>query len=188
MFVVVAASSWLFLPMAASGESRKAGASSDSDDARRYVKILAAGNAHFAAKDTTAAIDAYKKATQLKPKNPLGHCLLAEAYESIGNVGEAEAALQAAYEANTTDKLVRSRVLFLRAMFAERQKQWEEAKVAWQAYIELAVALGDGGFPQSSAARLGAIQKSRELEKSYAEVRARIAAEEADGGKPAEKK
>ena len=76
---------------------------------------------------------------------------------------------------------------FLRADIAERQKKWDQAKLAWQAYTEHAAKMGAdaGAFPQTGAERLKAIQKVMDLEKAYAPVRERIAAEKADAGKSA---
>jgi tetratricopeptide (TPR) repeat protein len=156
----------------------------------QYMETIAKGNERFVAKDHTTAIDTYKKAIQLSPRNPLAPLLLAEAYLATGNMGEAEAAIEQAYEADSKNAVVRSHVLFLRADINERQKKWEQAKAAWQAYAEYASKMsGDAGaFPQTAAERIKAIQKVVELEKSYVAVRERIAAEKADAGKQAPKK
>jgi tetratricopeptide (TPR) repeat protein len=152
------------------------------------METIAKGNERFAAKDQTGAIDIYKKAIQLSPRNPLGHYLLAEAYLAAGNVPEAEAAIQMAYEGDSKNAAVRAHVLFVRADIFERQKKWEEAKAAWQAYIEHAAKLSDaGGYPQTGAERVKALQKVVDLETAYAAVRERIAAEKADAGKDAGK-
>ena len=183
------------VPLVASGEP-KPKAPKEADKAEKYdpenitaisqyMETIAKGNERFAAKEHTSAIDTYKKAIQLAPKNPLGHYLLAEAYLAGGNMGEAEAAIQQAYEADAKNATVRSHVLFLRAEIFERQKKWDQAKLAWQAYTEHAAKLGaeGGAFPQSGAERLKASQKVVDLEKAYAGVRERIAAEKADAGK-----
>ncbi len=149
----------------------------------QYMETVAKGMSLYAVKDTTGAIDTFRKAQQLAPRNPLANLLLAEAYLSTNNYGEADASLAQALE-NADAK--HSHVLFLTADVAERQKKWEAARVAWQAYNEHAARLGvDGGaFPQSAAERLKAIQKVIDLEKAYAGVRERIAAEKSDAGKP----
>jgi tetratricopeptide (TPR) repeat protein len=161
----------------------------------QYMETIVKGNERFVAKDNTAAIDTYKKAIQLNPRHPLGHILLAEAYLASGNLGEAEAASHQAYEADGKNAVLRSHVLFLRADIFERQKKWDDAKVAWQAYVEHSAKLAPdaGGFPQSGAERLKAIQKVIDLAKPYAAVRERIAADKAaaskvDAGKPGAKK
>jgi tetratricopeptide (TPR) repeat protein len=155
----------------------------------QYMEAIAKGTERYVAKDHTAAIDTYKKAIQLSPRNPLAHYLLAEAYLAGNNMGEADAAIQQAYEADSKNAPIRSHVLFLRAVILERAKKWDEAKLAWQAYTEHAAKSGDAGaFPQTGGERVKAIQKVLDLDKAYAGVRERIAAEKADAGKSAPKK
>jgi len=149
----------------------------------QYMETCVKGNEKFAAKDYTGAIDTFKKAVQLAPKQALAHYLMAETYLTQSNLGEAEAAIKEAMEAQDTGKnpALRSRVLFLNADILERQKQWEKAKAAWQAYAEHNAKNADAGFPQTAAERIKAIQKVLDMEKSYVGVRERIAAEK-DGG------
>lgn len=148
-----------------------------------YVETTLEGNERYAAKDFTGAIDRYKKAIVLAPKNPLAHYLLGEAYLATGNLPEAEAALhQASETSDSRNPALRSHVLFAVADCFERAKKWPEAKAAWQAYNEHAAKVPDAGaFPASGAARIQAIDKLLEREKVYAAVRERIAAEK-DGG------
>jgi Tfp pilus assembly protein PilF len=141
----------------------------------------------YAAKDTTGAIDTFKKAIQLAPRNPYGHYLLAEAYAGTGNLGEAEAAIQQAVELHDPKAhLVRAHVLFLAAQIAERQKKWEQAKAGWQAYNEHVAKMGpdSGAHHASGIERMKALQRVVDLDKAYGPVRERIAAEKADAGKP----
>ena len=154
----------------------------------QYIETLVKGTERYHAKDMTGAIDLYKKGIQLHPKHPLGHYLLGEAYLLNNNLPEAEAAFLAAQEvSDSKNPALRSHVLFAVADIYEREKKWEQAKTAWQAYSEHASKFGDAGaFPASGAERMKAIQKVIELEKAYVAVRARIAAEKdggADGGK-----
>jgi tetratricopeptide (TPR) repeat protein len=160
-----------------------------------FMDTLVKGNAKYAAKDYPGAIDLYRKAMQQNPKHPLGPYLLGEGHLAMGNLGEAEAAFKAAEELNDPKApLVRSRVLFCVADVYERQKKWEQAKTAWQAYTEHANKLGadGGGHPASGTARIKAVDDWVKLDKSYEIVRQRIAAEKADAGpdagKPAAKK
>jgi tetratricopeptide (TPR) repeat protein len=151
------------------------------------METIVKGSDKFKAKDTTAAIDLFKKAVQLGPKNPLGYYYLTEAEIAAGNLGEAEAAItEAGHLTDARNPLLRGLVLFSIADVFERQKKWEQAKTAWQAYSEYAAKFGgDGGmFPQTSAERLKTIQKVLEMEKAYVAVRERIAAEKTrDAGK-----
>jgi tetratricopeptide (TPR) repeat protein len=155
----------------------------------QFMEMVGKGNEKYNAKDYTAAVDTFKKAIQLNPRHPLGSYLLGEAYLALGNLGEAEAAFKAAEEVSDSKlPLVRSHVLFAVADCYEREKKWELARTAWQAYAEHAAKLGaDGGaHPQSGAARLKAIDDYIKLDKQYEIVRQRIAAEKADAGASAD--
>jgi tetratricopeptide (TPR) repeat protein len=158
----------------------------------QFMETLVKGTEKYNAKDYTAAIDIFKKAIQLNPRNALGPYLLGEAYLATNNLTEAEAAFKTAEELNDPKfPLVRSHVLFALADCYERQKKRDQARTAWQAYAEHAAKLGvDGGaFPGSGAARIKALDDYIKLDKQYEIVRQRIAAEKADagadGGKPA---
>jgi tetratricopeptide (TPR) repeat protein len=198
MFVLMAVPVITIVPFVASGEPVKKPASRaeryDPDNViaiSQYMETIARGTERHAAKDPTAAIDAFRKAVQLQPKMALAHYLLVEAYLQSNNMGEAEASLVLALDAedSTKNPALRSRVLFLAADLLERQKQWEKAKAAWQAYAEHVGKYADAGHPQSSAERLKAIQRVMDTEKAYAAVRDRIAAEKDGGAKsPAPKK
>lgn len=179
-------------PKGSKSAPKEAGEKADHYDAdnvtaiSQYIETVAKGTERYVAKDYTAAIDTFKKAIQLNPRSPLASYLLAETYLTQSNLGEAEAAIAQAYEGDAKDPAVRSHVLFLRATLFERQKKWEDAKTAWQAYTEFAAKFSDAGtFPQTGAERVRVIQKLVELDKAYVAVRERIAAEKADAGKPA---
>jgi tetratricopeptide (TPR) repeat protein len=157
-----------------------------------FQEQVAKGNARYAEKDYTGAVDLYRKAIQLAPKNALGPYLLAEAHLATGNLAEADASIASAVElaptdAKPTSQATRARVLFLRADIYERQKKWEQAKTAWQAYTDAAnkVTSDGGAYPASGQERVRAIQKAMDLEKQYVPVRERIAADKADAGKAA---
>lgn len=191
----VAVPALALVPLAALGapKAAKPAAAYDPDNVvaiRRYMETIAKGNERFIAKEHAAAIDAYKKAIQLSPREPLAYLLLTEAYLVTGNMGEAEAAIQQAYEADAKDATLRGHVLLVRADVFERQKKWEQAKLAWQAFVEHASKLDAdaGAHPQTGVERLKAIEKVLDRDKAYASVRDRIAAEKAAVGKPAPKK
>jgi tetratricopeptide (TPR) repeat protein len=157
----------------------------------QFDDTAAKGTQLYMQKEYAAAVDTFRKAMQLAPRNAMGPYLLAEAYLAQGNVAEADAAIASAVDlaptdAKPTSAITRARVLFLRADIYERQKKWDEAKTAWQLYVDAATRVGgDGGaYPRSGNERMAAIQKVLELDKKYAPVRERIAAEKADAGKP----
>jgi cytochrome c-type biogenesis protein CcmH/NrfG len=184
------------VPLAASGEPKPKQEKDGRYDAdnitaiSQFMETIAKGTTLFAAKDVTGAIDTYRKAVQLSPKNALGYYFLAEAYLASGNLGEAEAAIAQAHELNDPrNPALRARVLFLTADVYERAKKKEQARAAWQAYTEHAAKFGpdSGAYPHSGAERLKVMQKILEMEKAYSGVRERIAAEK-DGGKSPPKK
>jgi tetratricopeptide (TPR) repeat protein len=151
----------------------------------QYMDAIAKGAEKYKKADYPAAVDLFKKAIPLAPKNPLAHLLLGETYLATNNLPEAEAAFLAAQEASTTldakNQMLRSHVLFAVADVYEREKKWPEAKTAWQAYNDHAGKLGPdaGAYPATGAARKDVVDKVVEREKVYAAVRERIAAEKA---------
>ena len=154
----------------------------------QFMETLNKGTEKYTAKDYPAAIDLYKKAIVLNPRNALGPYLLGEAYLATSNLSEAEAAFKSAEELNDAKfPLVRSHVLFALADCYEREKKRDLALAAWKAYAEHAAKLGPdgGGFPQTGAGRIKAIDDYMKFDKQYELVRARIAAEKSDAGAPA---
>lgn len=147
------------------------------------METVLEGNKKYLAKDYAGALDIYKKALVLNPRMALAHYLAGETFLAMSNLGEAEAAFKAAEEVtNAKEPLVRSHVLFALADCYEREKKWEDAKKAWQAYGEHAAKLDGGAHPASGVARLKAIDDYLTLDKKYEIVRQRIAAEKADAG------
>ncbi len=146
----------------------------------KYMEIIVKGNGKFVARDFSGALDLYRSAIPLAPKNALGHYVVAEAQIAAGNLPEAEASLKQA-EANTDDRNpgLRAKVLFLTADLRERLKRWDDAKAAWQAYLEYAQKHAGAGFAQSATSRIQAIDDMLKQEKAYEAVRQRIAAEKA---------
>lgn len=147
-----------------------------------FMETIALGNTKYIARDFPAAIETYRKAIALQPTHPLGHYLLAEAQLASGNLTEAEASFVAADNVADREPGVKVKVLFCLADLKERQKKWDEAKVAWQHYNDYGQAHGDAGaMPASATARIQAIDDALKQDKAYEAVRARIAAEK-DGG------
>lgn len=159
----------------------------DPDDVTaisQYTETLVKGSDRLMAKDVAAAIDLYKKAMLLKPRDPYAPYLLGEAYLASENLAEAAGSLKQAEELDSAKSpVLRGQVLFLLADVYERQKKWELARGAWKAYADHAAKQReDGGLhPASASARLKAIEDALSLDKKYEVVRQRIAAEK-DGG------
>ncbi len=144
----------------------------------KYNDTILKGNGKFLARDFPGALDIYRSAIPLAPKNALGHTMIAETQIAAGNLPEAEASLSQA-EANADEKNagLRAKVLFLQADLKERQKRWDEAKAAWTVYTDYVGKHAGVGFPPSAASRIQAIDDMLKQEKAYVAVRERIAAE-----------
>ncbi len=150
---------------------------------RDYASACAQGNAKYAARDFEGAIELYRKAVELVPHPSWALYLLGEAQVAAGNLPEAEAAWsRAALETSEKDPAARARILFVTADLKEREKKWDDAKAAWQAYLDWVGRFPDGGvFPGSAQSRLQVIDTMLKQDKMYEVVRQRIAATQ-DGG------
>lgn len=150
---------------------------------KEYLKLCEGGNAKYAGRDFPGAIDEYRKAIELAPKEPLAFYFMGEAQLAAGNLTEADAAWnRASLESSEADPVVRARVLFVVADLRERQKRWDDAKAAWQVYIDWAAK-----YPSSNAVTASGLSRQQVIDtmlkqdKSYDVVRQRIK-ETADGG------
>jgi tetratricopeptide (TPR) repeat protein len=158
----------------------------DPDNVRaisRYMDLLSQANAKLVQKDVPGAMELYKQAIPLAPRNPIGHFYLGAAHIASGDFAAAEESYKEA-EGLSDDRNanLRGKILFALADIKERQKKWQEARDAWQAYTDYAQKHADAGtHPQTGASRLQAIDDALKLQKQYVAVRERIAAEK-DGG------
>jgi tetratricopeptide (TPR) repeat protein len=151
--------------------------SSTTSPSPKYKEALSQGTGKYAARDFAGAIDAYRRAIELDPKNPLGHYLLGEAQLAAGSLTEADAAWnRAALESSDRDPSLRAKILFVLADLRERQKKWEDAKAAWQVYLDWATRYPKAGaFPASGQSRQQFIDSMLKQDKAYEVVRQRIA-------------
>jgi tetratricopeptide (TPR) repeat protein len=183
--VIVLAPAIALLPVAALAQGGSAKSHEEAAPATsvKYVEACTRGNVKYAARDFQAAIALYRTAIDLDPKNPLAHYLLGEAQLAAGNVAEAEAAWnRASTESNERDPAMHARVLFVIADLKERQWKWDDAKAAWQAYLDWTNRFPNAGaFPASGRSRLQVIDVMLKQDKAYEIVRRRIA-ETKDGG------
>lgn len=165
-----------------SGSSKKKGSddssSSDSGDKSAFKDALADGTSKYAARDFAGAVGAFQKAIEASPKDPLGHYFLGEAQLAANNLTEAEAAWNRASLAATEKQAgLRAKILFVLADLKERQKKWDDAKAAWQVYLDWVAKYPEAkGFQGSGTARQTAIDTSQKQDKAYEVVRQRIAA------------
>jgi tetratricopeptide (TPR) repeat protein len=145
---------------------------------KEYLKLCEAGNAKYAGRDFAGAIDQYRKAIELTPKHALGFYFLGEAQLAAGNLAEADAAWnRATLESSEQDPALRARVLFVVADLRERQKRWDDAKAAWQVYLDWAAKYPNANaFPGSGQSRQQVIDTMLKQDKAYDVVRERSAA------------
>jgi tetratricopeptide (TPR) repeat protein len=158
-------------PAASTAGGKGGGKASDFMDACNQ------GNAKYASRDFQGATDLYRKAVQFDPQNALGHYLLGEALLAQANLSEAEATWTRA-SSLSSEKVpaLRARILFVLADLKERQKKWDDARAAWQTYLDWANKFADAGaFPGSATSRQQAIDTMTKQDKAYDVVRQRIA-------------
>jgi tetratricopeptide (TPR) repeat protein len=173
------------VPVVAVGQGRGVAKSAESAarGAGKYAEACAQGNAKYAGRDFQGAIALYRSAIELDPKNPLGYYLLGEAELAAGSIAEAETAWNRA-SAGSSDKdpALRAHILFVMADLKERQWKWDEAKAAWQVYLDWASRFPNvPSFPASARSRLQVIDAMLKQDKAYEIVRRRIA-DTKDGG------
>jgi tetratricopeptide (TPR) repeat protein len=152
----------------------------------QFMETCLQGNARYTSRDLPGAIELYRRAITLAPKNALAHYLLGEALLASGSPAEAEVAWKTAEE-DTDDRNpgLRGRVLFVLADLKERQKKWDDAKASWQVYADFASKHADAGTSaQTAISRTQAIDDMVRQDKLYEIVRQRIAAERDGGAEP----
>jgi tetratricopeptide (TPR) repeat protein len=172
-------------PVVALGQGGGAKAKDEipSSASGKYSLQCAQGNAKYGSRDFQGAIALYRSAIELDPKNPLAYYLLGEGQLAAGNIAEAEASWNRALTASSDkDPAMRARILFVLADLKERQWKWDDAKVAWQAYLDYTNRFPNAGaFPASARSRQQVIDAMLKQDKAYEIVRKRIA-ETKDGG------
>jgi tetratricopeptide (TPR) repeat protein len=159
------------------GKKTPASDTSDSSGAGTFKPAILDGTTKYAARDFAGAVAAFQKAIEADPKNPLGHYFLGEAQLANNNLTEAEAAwTRASLEATSKEAAIRAKVLFCLADLKERQKKWDEAKAAWQVYLDWAAKYPEAkAFTGSGQSRQSMIDAMSKQDKAYQVVRQRIA-------------
>jgi tetratricopeptide (TPR) repeat protein len=159
-----------------------AGPSSGAKSEAEFAQAVNQGSVKYVGKDMPGAVELFRKAVQLEPRNPLGYYLLGEALLGSGSLPDAETAwLQGAQIADSGPPAVKAKLLFVIADLRERQGRWDDAKTAWKRYADFAAAMPDAGaFPGSAEARIRDTEAMQKQDKDYVIVRKRI--REEDGG------
>jgi tetratricopeptide (TPR) repeat protein len=150
---------------------------SSSESGGDFKDAVGQGTTKYAARDFAGAVASFQKAIEAEPKNPLGHYFLGEAQLAAGNLTEAEAAWnRASLEAAEKDPALRAKILFVLADLKERQHKWDDAKAAWQVYLDWAAKYPNvGAFAGSGQSRQQMIDAMQKQDTAYAVVRQRIA-------------
>ena len=150
---------------------------------KQFVDAIKDGGDKYASKDVAGAIEAFQKATQLEPRNPLGYYFLGEAQLGNNDLAQAESAwLHASQVSDEGTSGLKAKIFFVIADLRERQKRWDDAKASWEQYGEVAAKVLDGtSFPQVAKERILAIETMQKQDKAYEIVRKRIAEEKAKG-------
>lgn len=140
------------------------------------MEAVVAGAQKFVDKDVDGAIQLFRKAVKLQPRNAIAQYSLGEALLSQGKLEEAEAPLMAADDASGATSPAKARILFVLASDKERLHKWDDAKEIWHRYQELGQGRADAGvWPESAAERMKVVEAWAKLDAAYAIVRARIA-------------
>ncbi len=159
-----------------SGKKKSSDVATDASSGS-FKPAVTDGSTKYAARDFAGAVAAFQKAIEADPKNPLGHYFLGEAQLANNNLTEAEAAwTRASLESADKDPALRARILFVLADLKERQKKWDEARAAWQVYLDWAAKYPEAkAFTGSGQSRQQMIDAMVKQDKGYAVVRQRIA-------------
>jgi tetratricopeptide (TPR) repeat protein len=159
------------------GTKKSDDASSTTDGGGGFKDAVQQGSTKYAARDFPGAVASFQKAIEADPKNPIGHYFLGEAQLAAGNMTEAEAAWnRASLEAAEKNPALRAKILFVLADLKERQHKWDDAKQAWQVYLDWAAKYPNiGAFAGSGQSRQQSIDTMQKQDTAYAVVRQRIA-------------
>jgi hypothetical protein len=150
-----------------------------------YWELLRAGDRAYLARDAATALELYRKAVMLEPKDSEGHLRMAEAQIQLGELPAAKESLLAARRFAAPGSAAEARSSFLLADVAERAGALAEAHKAWQAYLQLAepaqtTAPGAGTkAPGAAAPRASSAAAAREDTLHLETARARLARIEA---------
>lgn len=148
---------------------------------KQFLDAVKDGSAKYVSKDVAGAIEAFRKASELEPRNPVGYYFLGEAHVGNSDLAQAESAwLHASQVSDDGPPALKGKIFFVIADLRERQKRWDDAKAAWAQYGELAAKFGDAvTFAQVAKERIASIEAMQTQDKAYEIVRKRIAEENA---------
>jgi len=140
-----------------------------------YTEAIGKGHALSVARDFAGAISAYQEAISLDPNNPVGHYFLGAARIMKNELTEGQTSLESAVRFAEKNEDIHAKALFQLADIKERQDKLEEAKKAWDTYIQFVEGHPKAhGYAQNGAERIKAADKRLATVKASLEVKARI--------------
>jgi tetratricopeptide (TPR) repeat protein len=176
---------------AAPPAKKKPAAEKPADEAtaathKLFTDAVKDGTDKYVAKDFTGSVEAFQKASELEPRNPLGYYSLGEAQLGNKDLAQAESAwLHASQVSDGGPPGLKLKIFFVIADLRERQKRWDDAKAAWEQYGDVCAKFPDAGaFPGVVKERIAMIDAMLTQDKAYEIVRTRIAEEKAHPPKP----
>lgn len=145
------------------------------DSHKKYLERLWEGHRLFKEGRITEALEAYRRASNLEPNNPEPLFFVGVALKATGKFEEAEGTFLSALRVAKEKEPIYGRLLFNIAILLTDQKRWEEAKRAWQKYIDWGESHRDlDPYIINAKERQQAIIDREELYNSYEIVRERI--------------
>lgn len=144
-----------------------------------YTRRVQEGIALLLSGDSGGSMGIFRQAIQADGNRPQAIYYLACANRITGNLDDAVTGFERAADVADEDPRWRARALEAVAMTLERiHGRLEQARAAWQAYVQFADANAAVAHPQLGRARIQAIDLMGEQERAYVEVRERIEARE----------
>ena len=135
--------------------------------------LLQKGHAAFIIRDYDKAFGYYKEAGEKASKNPEVHYYMGCVLKAKGENDDAIESFRTAYlMATGKDEIWKGPALVQVALVREAAKQWEEAKKAWQDFVDYAAGKDlKVDATELAKKRIEAIDKMLEMEEKYAPVR-----------------
>lgn len=137
------------------------------------MELLQKGHAAFLIRDYDKAYGYYKQAGEESSKSPAVHYFLGSVHKAKEDYDEAVESFRTAYLMATGKEAAWKGPALVQIAFThETAKKWDEAKKAWQDYIDYAK--GKDPYPNLTSLaekRIEAIDKMMEMEEAYAPVR-----------------
>ena len=175
IFISLSAAACLFLLSgAAYADDKKT--EGKKPEAPEYLVILVKGHNAFRLRDYEKALELYREAAELAPKNAKPLYFIGCAHRALKNYEEAVGSFETAYLLSVGDDWWKGMASFNIAMTHEAAGKLTEAKKAWKDFTKFASGKSELATHAATAdKRIDAIDKYLELDKKYEAVRDRIA-------------